>query len=315
MAALQELLQKSSYFNNSIIQIVKSIANAGKQIAEHLQAADLREGFGNKLGMHNTHGEQVAALDVLSHDTVMQELKQHCKIRSVISEEAEQEVFLNLSGHYRVAIDPLDGSSNIQHNIPTGTIFGIYEFSGKALKAKDLMAAGYIMYGPATLLTISDGFSCHTFTLHPVAKQFVLTSYNHKSPNSGSIYSFNNALLGESPITRNYLKVLRNSKRYTSRYVGSLVADFHRNLSTGGVFMYPKTDKNPHGKLRLFYEALPLSFIAKAAGGSALVDWHEPMDATSDNIHQKCDLVIGSRTEVRQFTELLDQVPNIRKVA
>ena len=315
MAALQELLEKSTYFNNNIIQIVKGIANAGQRISEHLRNGALNEGFGNKIGLQNTHGEQVSTLDVLSHEIVMQELKRFKKVRSVISEEAEQEIFLNLSGKYRIAIDPLDGSSNIKHNIPTGTIFAIYEYSGKSLKAKDLMAAGYLMYGPATCLTLSDGFSCHSFTLHPLTQQFLLSAYNHKTPNSGSIYSFNDALSSDSPITRRFLNALKASNNYTSRYVGSLVADFHRNLSTGGVFMYPRTAKNPEGKLRLFYEALPLFFIAKAAGGATLIDWNDPLEAENENIHKKCDLVIGSRSEVRQFKELLAELPVIRKVA
>ncbi|MBV9441963.1 MAG: fructose-1,6-bisphosphatase, partial [Acidobacteriaceae bacterium] len=235
----------------------------------------------------------------------------------LVSEENEEPVTFDRApetGKYVVVFDPLDGSSNIDVNVSVGTIFSIYRrqtdhrdkvHANVLQKGVQQVASGYVVYGASTILVYTAGRGVFAFTLDPEVGAFVLSHENLKMPSQGPYYSVNEAQSAGFPSEyQQFIANMRSGlfgRSYNSRYVGSLVADFHRTMLKGGVFMYPSTKAYPTGKLRLLYEANPLAFIAEQAGGMA-VDGHQRiLDIQPTDIHQRTPLVLGSRVEVEEF--------------
>ncbi|MCR9254362.1 MAG: class 1 fructose-bisphosphatase, partial [bacterium] len=234
---------------------------------------------------------------------------------AVISEEDEEIVHLNPDCRYVVAMDPLDGSSNIDVNVSIGTIFSIYRRIspvGGPVQKEDILqpgseqvAAGYILYGSSTMLVYTTGHGVNGFTLEPSLGEFVLSHADMKSPEGGNIYSINEGswnIFDQS--VRDYITHCKE-QAYTARYIGSLVADFHRNLLKGGIYLYPSTQKAKDGKLRLLYECNALAFIAEQAGGEATNGKIRILDIEPKEFHQRSPLYIGSPLMVKEATQFI----------
>lgn len=295
--------------------ILEQIAFAAKIISREVNKA----GLANIVGAthsSNVHGETQQKLDVFANTKMIQALDNLGLLCGMASEEDEGIIPIPdqyPKGKYVVAFDPLDGSSNIDVNVTIGTIFGIFRKTGPAGEAchtdflqsgRNLVAAGYVVYGSSTMLVYSTGRGVNGFTLDPSVGEFILSHPDITMPKNGKIYSINegNCEKWDEPVKR-FIKDIRANKdrTYTARYIGSLVADFHRNLLKGGVFLYPADTKNPKGKLRLLYEAIPLAFIIDQAGGRAVDGEQDILDIVPDSIHQRTPLIIGSKEEVDMY--------------
>src|SRR5258708_6385825 len=250
-----------------------TIENAAKLIADQLRAAQLVDLFG-QTGRVNSFGEGVQKLDAFANQLLVATLLSSGTVYAVVSEELEHPVFAppSLAGEYLVYLDPIDGSSNIDTNCPIGTIFSLYRKEGGFLQqGKHQVASGYVMCGSSVLLVYTSGHGVQGFTLDPASDRFVYTHPTITIPTRGNIYSINEAyetLYAERP--RAYLAQLRASAKHTARYVGSLVADAHRTLLKGGIFLYPPNQKLPQGKLRLMLEVNPYALLIEQAGGKAI---------------------------------------------
>ncbi len=292
--------------------LLSGISLATKTIAAHIQRAGLLEIIG-KTGRINVQGEEVQKLDEFANDLLVRCLGYRGNVGILVSEEDEEPHVIQEaeSGRYIVLFDPLDGSSNINVNVSIGTIFSILERDPNK-PTQDIMAhilqpgcrqvaAGYVVYGSSTVLAYTAGQGVHMFTLDPSIGAFLLAQENLRMPPTGKIYSVNEAYYAGFPEkVREYLDWAKSSGGYSSRYIGSLVADFHRTLVRGGVFLYPPTKDAPEGKLRLLYEANPLAFLAEQAGGSA-TDGSEPiLQKQPETMHQRTPLIIGSKEEVER---------------
>jgi fructose-1,6-bisphosphatase I len=306
--------------------LLADIALACKLISLEVNRAGLIDILGFT-GDENVHGEVVKKLDVFAHDTLIRAMKSSGHLCAVASEESEdfipiEEQFMGTRplSRYVCHFDPLDGSSNIDANISIGTIFSIYRrisASGPGTledclqKGTNQVAAGYVVYGSSTILVYTTGEGVHGFTLDPSVGEFLLSHENIKIPRKSKTYSVNEgnyARWGQE--LRRYIDYLKDNdpataRPYTSRYVGSLVADFHRNLLYGGIFMYPGDKKNPNGKLRLMYEANPLAFIIEQAGGRASNGKERIVEIQPQNLHQKTPLFIGSEKDVLEAEKFL----------
>ena len=285
------------------------------------QAKVRRAGLLNLLGdagTVNVQGEQQQKLDVYANQALLHCLRMRDDVAILASEEDDDPVMFEGradSGKYIVVIDPLDGSSNIDVNVGVGTIFSVLakpeNISVQKPDAAVLqpglqqLAAGYVVYGSSTILVYTTGHGVHGFTLDPDIGAYVLSHENIRMPTAGKIYSVNEANLNTFPENyRQYLAVLRNGmtgRQYSSRYIGSLVADFHRTLLKGGVFLYPPTRDYPNGKLRLLYEANPIAFIAEQAGGMATDGQRRILEIEPKNIHQRVPLCVGGRAEMEEL--------------
>ena len=296
----------------SFSSLLSGLTLATKMIQAKIRRAGLVDILGSA-GNINVQGETQQKLDVFANQAVMHCLGARESVAFLVSEENEKPVTIDRSetGKYIVVFDPLDGSSNIDVNVSVGTIFSILRrVEGAQGEAAVLqpgwkqVAAGYVVYGSSTIFVYTAGRGVFGFTLEPEIGAFVLSFADMKMPESGDTYSVNEANSDSFPEAyRTYLARLR-SRGYGSRYIGSLVADFHRILLKGGVFLYPPTKKNPNGKLRLLYEANPLAFIAEQAGGQAISGQSRIMDIEPSSIHQRTPFVIGSRKEVAEFHEM-----------
>jgi fructose-1,6-bisphosphatase I len=296
--------------------LLSGMTLATKMIQAKIRRAGLVDILGSA-GATNVQGEAQQKLDVYANQAVLHCLGARESVALLVSEEDEQPITIDYSetGKYIVVFDPLDGSSNIDVNVSVGTIFSILRrpdgTHGEAAVLQPgwkQVAAGYVVYGSSTIFVYTAGHGVFGFTLEPEIGAFLLTFSNMKMPDRGNMYSVNEANADSFPESyRTYLSSLR-SQGYGSRYIGSLVADFHRTLLRGGVFLYPPTRKNPEGKLRLLYEANPLAFIAEQAGGRAVWGGGKIMDIEPSGIHQRTPLVIGSRAELAEF-ETLVQAP------
>lgn len=304
--------------------LISAIAFAAKIISREVNKAGLVEILGIT-GEKNVHGEEIQKLDDYAHNIFVRTLSVSGYLCAMISEECEHLIPIpegNPVGKYCVSIDPLDGSSNINANVSIGSIFGIYRkiSSGEYGVEQDLLqpgnklvAAGYIIYGSSTMLVYSTGQGVHGFTLDPSIGEFLLSHESIKTPKKGKIYSVNEGNLSTwSDGIKNYIMSLKRpqaagEKPYSSRYIGSLVADFHRNLLYGGIFLYPGDQRNPRGKLRLMYEAIPLSFIIEQAGGYASDGKDRILDIQPESFHQRVPLIIGSIDDVRSCEKFVQQ--------
>lgn len=304
-------LQSFSADAQDLSALMNRIALAGKLIARHMSRAGLMENVLGFTGEVNVQGESVKKMDIYANDVFISVFKQSGLVCRLASEEMEKPYYIPENcpiGRYTLLYDPIDGSSNIDININVGSIFSIRQQEGNDEdgSALDLLqnghkqiAAGYILYGPSTMLVYSIGRGVHSFTLDPSLGEFILSNENIQIPQHGPVYSVNegNFWQWEESI-RNYIRYVHRHEGYTARYGGALVGDFHRILFQGGVFLYPGTQKKPDGKLRLLYEAAPLAYLAQQAGGRASTGMQEIMDVVPKKLHERVPLIIGSKEDV-----------------
>ncbi len=298
--------------------LLNELIVAGKIISAEVNMAGLADILGQS-GKTNIQGEDVQKLDVFANQTIKRRMEQ-CGYICVMASEEDDGIIPVLDGYegkYTVAFDPLDGSSNIDVNVSIGTIFSVHRriSSGKQGTAEDLLqkgsrqvAAGYIIYGSSTVMVYTTGDGVHGFTLDPSVGEFFLSHPDIKIPQESQYYSVNEAYTNYwFDATRNYIDYVKeidpaSGRPFSLRYIGSLVADFHRNLIKGGIFLYARdrksTDK-PDGKLRLLYEAAPLAMVVEQAGGRAITDdGRRILDIEPTDLHQRVPLIIGSRVDV-----------------
>ncbi|HUE14811.1 MAG TPA: class 1 fructose-bisphosphatase, partial [Planctomycetaceae bacterium] len=302
--------------------LLSGITLATKVIAAQIRRAGLVDIVGSA-GTTNVQGETVQKLDVLANQALISCLGNRGNVGVLASEENDEPAVVLSDpkyGKYVVIFDPLDGSSNIDVNVSVGTIFSIFRRDltgiGSHDPADDVLqvgtkqiAAGYVLYGPSTLLVYSTGHGVHGFTLDPSFGAYLLTHPNIKMPATGPYYSVNEANLASFPSGyQKFVASLREGttgQTYSSRYVGSLVADFHRTLLKGGIFFYPPTGRHPQGKLRLMYEANPIAFLTEQAGGIANDGHRRILDIQPDSLHQRTPLALGSQREMTLLAEAL----------
>ena len=291
--------------------IMNRIGLAAKLIARRLSRAGLMEGVLGFTGDVNVQGETVKKMDVYANEVFISVFKQSGLVCRLASEEMDNPYYIPENcpiGRYTLIYDPIDGSSNVDINLNVGSIFSIRQQEGADDdgEARDLLqdgrkqiAAGYILYGPSTMLVYSIGTGVHAFTLDPSLGEFILSNENIRVPEHGSIYSVNegNFWQWEEPI-RNYIRYVHRHEGYTARYGGALVGDIHRIFAQGGVFLYPGTVKKPQGKLRLLYESAPLAFLMEQAGGRASTGTQNILDVIPEKIHARTPLIIGSLEDV-----------------
>jgi fructose-1,6-bisphosphatase I len=316
--------QRHPESSGEFTRLLIDLALAAKMINREVTRAGLVDILGYT-GTENVHGEKVQKLDVFAHDVIARVLGSTGQLAVLASEEDEDILAVSETrapGRYVVNFDPLDGSSNINANVNIGTIFSILpriSRSGPGGLADVLqrglrqLAAGYVMYGSSTMLVYTTGTGVHGFTFEPSLGEFLLSHPDIRTPARGRIYSVNESNYFQwSEGVKRYVDWLKkpdgeSGRPYSARYVGSLVADFHRNLLYGGIFLYPGDQKNPSGKLRLLYEAAPLAFIAEQAGGAASDGERRIMDIVPAELHQKTPLILGSCEDVRDCEMFIQQ--------
>jgi fructose-1,6-bisphosphatase I len=307
------------YARGEFTSLLYDIALAAKVIAAQTRRAGLLNILGYTDNV-NIQGETQQKLDIYADD-VMIRLNQYTgRLCAMVSEEHEDWIPIPdqfPKGEYVLVFDPLDGSSNIDTNISIGTIFGIYRTVDQSQRGRledclqpgqALVAAGYILYGTSTMLVYSAGKGVHGFTLDPSVGEVILSHENICFPKSPLYYSFNDALKDQLPDSiKFYIEWLRNLTEpvLANRYVGSMVADFHRNLIHGGVFGYPPSPDKPEGKIRLLYEAAPLAFIAEQAGGYGSDGIQSLLDIQPKHIHQRTPVFIGNRKLVKKAETII----------
>lgn len=291
---------------------------AAKIISRQVRRAGLTDILG-EFGAVNIQGEVQQKLDVFAHDTVRHSVEHTGRVCVVASEEEEHPIPVDVrsdrrSGKYVLLYDPLDGSSNIGVNVSIGTIFSIYRritdrpgpgsLEDCLQRGREQVAAGYILYGSSTMLVYTTGQGVHGFTLDPTIGEFLLSHPDIRCPAVGQYYSVNESHWNKwTPGIQRAVAAFKNGdsgrvEAKNARYIGSLVADIHRNLMSGGVFLYPADTNAPHGKLRLLYEAAPLSFVVEQAGGAAIDGTTDILDITPTELHQRTPLIIGSKSDV-----------------
>ncbi|MCG8468118.1 MAG: class 1 fructose-bisphosphatase [Gemmatimonadetes bacterium] len=291
--------------------VLLQMSLAAKIIARSVNKAGLVDILG-AAGTDNVHGEEVQKLDEYANDVIVEILGKGGSVCGIASEESERLILIPEgyeTGPYVISIDPLDGSSNIDVNISVGTIFSIHRkrSTGRDVQESDVMqlgseqcAAGYVQYGSSTMLVFTTGAGAHGFTLDPSIGEFLLSHPNMKMPRPGKrIYSINEGYAPKwSDGQRRLVERFRNGEgeegSFSARYVGSMVADFHRTLLRGGIFMYPGTVDAPGGKLRLLYEVAPLAFVCEQAGGQASDGRHRVLDIEPTELHQRIPAFMGS---------------------
>lgn len=292
--------------------LINDIGIASKIVAREVSKAGLVDILGIT-GKTNVHGEKVQKLDEFANQTFLKTLEHTGHLAAIASEEMEDfcpipEYFPR--GKYIMLMDPLDGSSNIDVNISIGTIFCIFKrvsdgstanLSDFLQPGKNIVAAGYIIYGSSTMLVYSSGQGVHGFTLDPGIGEFLLSHPNITIPPSGKIYSINEGNYKHwEDWTKKYIEAIKNSGEKSLRYVGTLVADFHRTILKGGIFLYPGDKKSPKGKLRLLYECFPMAYLVEQAGGMATDGNERILDKQPQELHERCPLIIGSKNDVME---------------
>lgn len=291
------------YATGELSQLLRDIALAGKVVNREINKAGLIN-ISGAIGTQNIQGEEQQKLDVLANIRFIRALTKGGEAAAIISEEDEDYTDLQNNGKYVIAIDPLDGSSNIDVNVSIGTIFSIYRRvtpPGKPISQEDVLqqgseqvAAGYLLYGSSTMLVYTTGHGVNGFTYEPSLGEYFLSHPDMAIPADGKIYSINDGLYRafDQPVIR-YLEFCREQE-YSARYIGSLVADFHRNLLKGGIYIYPATAKTSSGKLRLMYECNALAYLIEQAGGKASTGTCRIMEIRPEDLHQRVPLFIGS---------------------
>ncbi len=306
------------YSSGELSRLINSIRLAAKVVNHDVNKAGLMDIFGDA-GDTNIQGEDQQKLDVFANDVFIETLKKRNIICGLASEEEDDFITINSQDEnnqnkYVVLIDPLDGSSNIDVNVSVGTIFSIYRrvtpvgtpvtIDDFLQKGSEQVAAGYVVYGTSTMLVYTTGHGVNGFTLNPAIGTFYLSHPNMQFPEDGNIYSVNEGNYVHFPQgVKDYIKYCQaeeDNRPYTSRYIGSLVSDFHRNMIKGGIYMYPETSKNPNGKLRLLYECNPMAYIAEQANGIASDGKQRIMDIDPKELHQRVPFICGSKNMVKK---------------
>lgn len=303
--------------NGGLTQVLSSIRLAAKVVHRTINKAGLVDILGDA-GSENVQGEHQMKMDIYANDTFLKSFKSMGEVCGVGSEELEDFIAFDDDIHnnskYVVLMDPLDGSSNVDVNVSVGTIFSIYQRVsplGKPVQLEDFLqpgnkqvAAGYVIYGSSTMLVFTTGNGVNGFTLDPSIGTFCLSHPLIQVPENGSIYSVNEGNYVHFPEgVKRYIKYCQeldkpSGRPYTSRYIGSLVSDLHRNLLKGGIYLYPTGTKSPKGKLRLLYECNPLAFITEQAGGRATDGYQRIMDIKPEELHQRVAYFVGSAAMV-----------------
>lgn len=291
--------------------IMNRIALAGKLVARRLSRAGLMADVLGFTGETNVQGESVKKMDVYANDVFISVFKQSGLVCRLASEEMDKPYYIPENcpiGRYTLLYDPIDGSSNVDINLNVGSIFAIRQQKGDDLdgegsdllqNGREQLAAGYIVYGPSTMLVYSIGNGVHSFLLDPSLGEFILVQENIKIPDHGPVYSTNEGNFWQwDDAIRDYTRYVHRHEGYTARYSGALVGDMHRILMQGGVFLYPGTVKKPEGKLRLLYETAPLAFLIEQAGGKASDGTQPILDIVPNKLHARSPLVIGSKEDV-----------------
>ncbi|SET52716.1 class 1 fructose-bisphosphatase [Hymenobacter actinosclerus] len=293
-----------AYATGELSQLLRDLALAGKIVHRDVNRAGLT-GIIGSMGQQNVQGEQQQRLDVEANIRFIRALRNGGEACAILSEEEDDIIQTgNMKGRYVVAIDPLDGSSNIDVNVSIGTIFSIYRrvsaVGGPATRADFLqggraqIAAGYILYGTSTMLVYTTGHGVVGFTYENSLGEFFLSHPNITIPATGPVFSCNEGNWFDYPEYVRAFLTRCKQQRMSGRYVGSLVADYHRNLFTGGIYLYPPTAKNPAGKLRVLYENFPLALLIEQAGGRAETGQGPMLDLEPTDFHQRSPLFVGS---------------------
>ena len=316
------------YTSGELSRLINSIRLAAKVVNYEVNKAGLVDILGTA-GDTNTQGEEQQKLDVYANEKFIQMLTNRNIVCGIASEEEDDFIAINSydknnQNKYVVLIDPLDGSSNIDVNVSVGTIFSIYRrvtpvgtpvvLDDFLQKGKEQVAAGYIIYGTSTMLVYTTGDGVNGFTLNPAIGTFYLSHPNMTFPKSGKIYSVNEGNYVHFPQgIKDYIKFCQqeeNDRPYTSRYIGSLVSDFHRNMIKGGIYLYPQSKAHPNGKLRLLYECNPMAFLAEQASGKATDGFQRIMDIEPTELHQRTPFVCGSSLMVDDVEAFLRAAQN-----
>lgn len=289
---------------SSLRGILRALTESAKTMHFDINRAGLI-GITGAAGSENVQGEEQQKLDIIANDRFIKSLNDSKEICLIASEEDDDVVLTETpEADYTLAIDPLDGSSNIDVNVSIGTIFSVFKrlsANTETPTAADVMQkgteqvlAGYVLYGSSTMLVFTTGSGVHAFTYDQATGEFLLSAYELQIPKDGKVYSCNEGgLLSFDEHVRDYLHSCKE-RGFKARYIGSLVADFHRNMLKGGVFLYPATAKNPNGKLRLLYECNPLSWVAEVAGGASHNASERILEILPQELHQRVPLIIGS---------------------
>ncbi len=310
-----------AYSTGELSKLIHAIRLAAKVVNHEVNKAGLVDILGD-VGETNVQGEDQQKLDVLANEKFIQTLRNREIVCGIASEEEDHYITINSldnrhQNKYVVLIDPLDGSSNIDVNVSVGTIFSIYRRVtplGEEVTMDDFLqpghkqvAAGYIVYGTSTMLVYTTGKGVNGFTLNPAIGTFYLSHPDIRFPEEGTIYSVNEGNYAHFPQgVKDYIKYCQKeegNRPYTSRYIGSLVSDFHRNMIKGGIYLYPSTKKSPDGKLRLLYECNPIAFLAEQAGGKASDGTRRIMDIQPSELHERTPFYCGPTDMVEQLEQ------------
>ncbi|MDT0645139.1 class 1 fructose-bisphosphatase [Zunongwangia sp. F260] len=312
------------YAKGELSALLSSIRLAGKVVNQAINKAGLSEILG-KAGNENVQGEDQAKLDVMANDVFIETLRNRGEICGIASEELEDYLIFDEDMHkdakYIVLMDPLDGSSNIDVDITVGTIFSIYRRiskPGESVNKEDFLqpgenqvAAGYIIYGTSTILVYTTGNGVNGFTFDPGIGSFFLSHPEIKFPDHGKIYSVNEGNYVHFPTgVKKYIKWVqeideKDGRPYTSRYTGSLVADFHRNMLLGGIYLYPTGTTSPKGKLRLLYECNPMAFLTEQAGGKCTDGFTRILELKPTELHERVPFFCGNKEMVEKAEEFM----------
>lgn len=319
------------FATGELSRILSDIAVASKMVSRDVRKAGLVDHILGAQGSTNVQGEDQQKLDVVADQQFIKAFELGGEICGIASEENDDFVAFESEsarkGKYVVLFDPLDGSSNIDVNVSIGTIFSIYRrisAVGTPATIEDMLqvgteqvAAGYVLYGSSTMLVYTTGMGVNGFTLDPSIGEFCLSHPNMKMPEMGRIYAMNEGNIHECEQgVKDYIsfcqEVQADGKPYSGRYIGSLVADFHRSLIKGGIYIYPRTNQSPKGKLRLLYECNPLAMIAEQAGGLATDGTERILDLKPTTLHQRCGFFVGSKLMMEKAISCLE---NARKLS
>ncbi len=315
------------YAQGELSRLINSIRLAAKVVNFKVNKAGLVDIVGNA-GNQNIQGEDQQKLDVYANDVFIQTLVNREIVCGIASEESDNYITItgkdgNNNNKYVVLIDPLDGSSNIDVNVSVGTIFSVFRRItpiGTPVTLDDFLqpgtsqvAAGYVIYGSSTMLVYTTGYGVHGFTLNPAIGTFYLSHPHMRFPETGTIYSINEGNYVHFPQgVKDYIKYCQleeGDRPYTSRYIGSLVSDFHRNMIKGGIYIYPTSSKARNGKLRLLYECNPMAFLAEQAGGKASDGYQRIMEIQPTELHQRVPFFCGSIKMVEKAEEFMAKYP------
>jgi fructose-1,6-bisphosphatase I len=315
------------FATGELSRLLNDIAVASKIISRDVRKAGLVDHILGAQGNHNIQGEEQQKLDLVADNAFIRALEQGGEVCGIASEENDHFVAFksqqSKNGKYVVLFDPLDGSSNIDVNVSIGTIFSIYRRIspiGSEATIEDMLqpginqvAAGYVLYGSSTMMVYTTGNGVNGFTLDPSIGEFCLSHPNMKIPENGRIYAMNEGNIFECEEgLRTYIQFCQSRENqtgmpYSGRYIGSLVADFHRNLIKGGIYIYPDVLSAPEGKLRLLYECNPLAFIVEQAGGLATTGRKRVLEIIPERLHQRVPYYVGSRLMVEKAMSLLEK--------